>query len=173
MPIKNRITEIRGKETRRAFAKRIEIAENTLRNYEEGLSLPNSDVIATICRATGASAAWLIFGTGPMRPAESAPATPDNALASQPMPQPAPKPMPDASPAAPPQACARCSKLDAELEAERGERRALAAENRELTTEVRHLWKENGELREKCARLEERQYQRSGPVDSEQVGHAG
>ncbi len=45
--------------------------------------------------------------------------------------------------------CARCVKLEAKLEKMEEQRDELAAENR-------NLWKENGELREKCARLEER-----------------
>lgn len=48
--------------------------------------------------------------------------------------------------------CPQCAELKAELDQERKERRELAAENRKL-------WKENGELKEKCARLEPRQKQ--------------
>ena len=62
MTIGKRILELRGKLSRRAFAKRIGIVENTLRNYEEGLSLPNSDVIAAICREFNISAEWLVLG---------------------------------------------------------------------------------------------------------------
>ncbi len=64
MAIGTRITELRGKQSRRSFAKQIGIAENTLRNYEEKLSLPNSDVIAIICREFDVSAEWLVLGTG-------------------------------------------------------------------------------------------------------------
>lgn len=62
MTVGKRILELRGKQSRRTFAKKIGIVENTLRNYEEGLSLPNSDVIATICREFEVSAEWLVLG---------------------------------------------------------------------------------------------------------------
>lgn len=118
----------------RGFCKKIKITESTLRNYESGLSLPNSDTIAIICETCDTDPEWLILGTGSMHPndtsADSAHATTQSeSTASEP--------------------CVRCAKLEKELEEERGERRELAAENRKL-------WKENGELREKCARLEER-----------------
>ncbi len=77
---------------------------------------------------------WLFFGRGPMRPN-------DTSVVQQ---QATTQPESTAS-----ELCVRCAKLEKELEEERGERRELAAENRKL-------WKENGELREKCARLEER-----------------
>lgn len=70
MAIGTRITELRGQESRRSFSKRIGIVENTLRNYEDGLSLPNSDTIATICKELGISAKWLVFGEGPIREGE-------------------------------------------------------------------------------------------------------
>lgn len=73
MNIGNRITQIRGKASRRSFAQQIGIAENTLRNYEEGLSLPNSDTIAQICQSLAINAEWLILGTGPMRPGDTSP----------------------------------------------------------------------------------------------------
>ena len=43
-----------------------------------------------------------------------------------------------------------------DLEQEKQERRKLSDMVLELTNENRKLWKENSELREKCARLEER-----------------
>ena len=45
--------------------------------------------------------------------------------------------------------CARCAKREGKLEKVEEQRDSLMEENRKL-------WKENGELREKCARLEER-----------------
>lgn len=101
----------------------------------------------------GVSADWLFFGQNAQAPA------PQTKLeASSAMPQPMPH-MPE-------NVCAACAALKRELELERQERRELTAENR-------HLWKENSELREKCARLEERQYQRSVEHgDDEAVGSA-
>ena len=65
MEIGKRIRHIRGKQSRKAFAQSIGIVENTLRNYEEGLSLPNSDVIAEICQKLRIAPYWLLFGDGP------------------------------------------------------------------------------------------------------------
>ena len=134
MPISERIKTVRGSLSRAAFAKKIKITESTLRNYESGLSLPNSDTIAIICETCDTDPEWLIHGTGSMHPNDTSAVqqhatTQSESTASEP--------------------CVRCAKLEKELEEERGERRELAAENRKL-------WKENGELREKCARLEER-----------------
>jgi len=64
MPIGERIQKLRDTESRRSFAERIGIVENTLRNYEQGLSLPNSDVIANICRTLGVRSEWLLFDVG-------------------------------------------------------------------------------------------------------------
>ena len=62
--ISGRITAIRGKMSRRAFANTLSIKENTLRNYELGLSLPNSDIIAKICTSFCVKSEWLLFGEG-------------------------------------------------------------------------------------------------------------
>ena len=65
MDIGKRIRHIRGKQSRKVFAQSIGIVENTLRNYEEGLSLPNSDVIVEICQKMSIPPHWLLFGNGP------------------------------------------------------------------------------------------------------------
>lgn len=62
--ISERIIAIRGKMSRRSFAKTLQIKENTLRNYELGLSLPNSDMIAKICTSFCVKSEWLLFGEG-------------------------------------------------------------------------------------------------------------
>jgi len=64
MTIGGRIQKLRDTDSRRIFAERIGIVENTLRNYEMGLSLPNSDVISNICRILGVRSDWLLFGAG-------------------------------------------------------------------------------------------------------------
>lgn len=68
MPISERIKTVRGSLSRAAFAKKIKITESTLRNYESGLSLPNSDTIAIICETCDTDPEWLILGTGSMHP---------------------------------------------------------------------------------------------------------
>lgn len=70
MSIGKRIESIRDGLPRKAFAFRIGIVENTLRNYEQELSLPNSDVIARICREFSINTEWLVLGQGPMRKGE-------------------------------------------------------------------------------------------------------
>lgn len=66
MSIGQRISEIRQNTPRKTFAMRVGIVENTLRNYEMGLSLPNSDVISRICSEFNISPIWLLSGTGEM-----------------------------------------------------------------------------------------------------------
>lgn len=66
MNIGQRIIEIRQNTPRKTFATRVGIVENTLRNYEKGLSLPNSDVISKICTKFNISPIWLLDGTGDM-----------------------------------------------------------------------------------------------------------
>ncbi|MDL2314353.1 helix-turn-helix domain containing protein [Desulfovibrio sp. OttesenSCG-928-C14] len=67
MEIGDRIRQVRGTSARKRFSKSIEISENTLRNYEQKLSLPNSDIIARICIKYQLSANWLVLGEGPMQ----------------------------------------------------------------------------------------------------------
>lgn len=62
--LSGRITAVRGKMSRRAFSNALSIKENTLRNYELGLSLPNSDIIAKICTSFCVKSEWLLFGEG-------------------------------------------------------------------------------------------------------------
>lgn len=90
----------------------------------------------------GVSADWIFFGRGPMylsgeqvnpavhSPVETPPSR-DEGLS-----------------------CPRCAKLEAELLAEKVERRELSLENRKLNKEMADLLRENGELRVKLARLE-------------------
>lgn len=62
MTIGERIRQVRGKTPRSIFAKHIEITESTLRNYENNLSLPNSDIVAKICHVFNVEPGWLILG---------------------------------------------------------------------------------------------------------------
>ena len=65
MSIGQRIAEVRGSRSRKAFAEHVGIVENTLRNYETSLSLPNSDVVSEICTKEQISPLWLLTGEGP------------------------------------------------------------------------------------------------------------
>lgn len=103
------------------------IPQMTWSNYERGRNEPRYEILDAICTHFGVNADWLLFGRGPMRGGAEHPAPPAGEE-------------PDAG-------CARCARLEAELDAERAERREVAAENR-------RLWKENAQLREKAAVLE-------------------
>jgi|GEM_PF-5711816 len=61
MSIAKKITALRGKESRTAFASKLGISPNTLRNYETGLSLPNSDMLAKICSTLHVDPGWLLL----------------------------------------------------------------------------------------------------------------
>lgn len=149
--IANRIKFLRGTTSRRVFAKELDLQESTLRNYEAGSSLPNSDLLQIICKKLRISPVWLLMGEGSMRPGEVAP---------EPQP-PAEQPV---IPTKTTEHCPRCERLEAELEREREERREKDKELRELSAELRvvsaenrDLWRKNGNLRVLCARFEEQQ----------------
>lgn len=72
MTFPERLILVRGKTSRALFAKQLGINENTLRNYEKGLSLPNIDVATRICQIYGIVPGWLLAGDGPMRAGEVA-----------------------------------------------------------------------------------------------------
>lgn len=64
MSVGKRLEWLRGDMSRNAFAKKIGINSNTFRNYEEGLSLPNSDMVAQICAKLNLSFEWFLLGKG-------------------------------------------------------------------------------------------------------------
>ena len=78
-----RIKQLRGNMSRRAFAKTIDLPEGTLRNYEQGTSQPKFDALCQISQKLDVSLDWLVFGKGPVRPGE---ATPKQAVAPPPPP---------------------------------------------------------------------------------------
>lgn len=63
MKLSDRLVQVRGHKSRRSTAKELGITEGTLRNYEGGLSLPNSDFIELFCRTFNVSPSWLILGS--------------------------------------------------------------------------------------------------------------
>ena len=129
-----RLKAVRGKIPQAEFAELVGIHKSSWGRYERGESEPSSSDLIKICSIFGVFPEWILLGVGPMHP-DDTPAVQQEATTQ--------------SESAVFEPCVRCAKLEKELEEERGERRELAAENRKL-------WKENGELREKCARLEER-----------------
>ena len=63
--VAERLIELRGHQSRRSFAEVLGITESTLRNYEQGTSLPNSATLGDICKKLRISLDWLILGEGP------------------------------------------------------------------------------------------------------------
>lgn len=125
MDIADRILLLRGDKTREQFTEGLKTSAQTLYKYETRAGKPTVEFVDQICKKFKISYAWLITGEGPMHPDDTAPT-----------------PQPQAQqPEAPPEAatCARCAKLEAELEREKEERRELSAENRELWKKTRGL----------------------------------
>lgn len=141
--VATRIITIRGEQSRRAFARALEIKENTLRNYEQGLSLPNFDTVSKICTLFSVSPAWLILGQGEMRTADGDDfSMGDNsatlgAMKSE-------------------ELLSRFAKLEAKLERVEDERRDVSAENRLLHKDKERLMNEIAELKAEVATLNER-----------------
>ena len=149
-----RIIAVRGEQSRRSFANTLEIKENTLRNYEQGLSLPNFDTISKICRLFFVSPEWLVLGKGEMKATRKEPTSEEIKIVK-------PDKMPDV------ELSLRIAKLESKLEKVEEERREVAVENRRLYSEKEGLYREkeqllrekeellreNGTLREKLARL--------------------
>lgn len=52
--------------------------------------------------------------------------------------------------------CLRCVKLEAKIESLENERIEVSKENRQCAAKIEQLLRENGDLRERCAKLEER-----------------
>ncbi|XPV77653.1 MAG: helix-turn-helix domain-containing protein [Desulfovibrio sp.] len=108
---------LRNKVSRKELAQILEIQPNTLRNYEEGLSLPNFELGLRISRHFGVSPEWLMHGEEDQSTTAQAPESMDSSV------------------------------TPIEYAEERKLNRELVQENRELAKECRELLKENGDLR--------------------------
>ena len=133
-----RIRLARGKTSQDAFSRSLKISKGSLGFYERNENLPNTDVVLKICSETGVGLVWLLTGIGDMRPNHTSEA------------------VVNPQETAPQAECTRCSKLENKLEKAESQRDELAVENRQLHRDKEALLRENGELREKVARLEER-----------------
>ena len=85
MTLGHRIRQTRGDESQDAFANRLNINKNTLGFYERDERTPNATFVADICKQECIATDWLLYGEGPMRRGETAPAA-----ASPAQPQPSP-----------------------------------------------------------------------------------
>ena len=133
-PLGERIRSIRGEMNQEAFAVAVGVNRNTLRAYEKGVNLPNSEFLASVSSKFGINPAWILLGEGPVYRADS------EHKSSQHVPATA--------------AAKACP--DSELDAVRQENRELRQENRELRIENRELLKQNGDLRVAVAELKAR-----------------
>lgn len=166
-----RLFKATGAQTDSELARKLEIQPPSVAGARKRQLLPGSWV-EKIALDYNISADWILFGCGSMHRGEAAPLT--AAPSSAPSPPPTPTATAKTSPTCPPcPPCPHCAELKRELDMERRERRALMEGMWQVTTENRVLWRENGELREKCARLEERQYQRNNHDGGEATGNAG
>lgn len=126
----SRIRQIRGTESQETFAARIGVSKGSIGGYERDENSPSADVILKICSKANISVEWLMTGRGAMRAAAM-----DEGVAAS-------------SPERP------ATHLDAKLERVEAQRDDLLAENRRLHQENAALLRQNGDLRERIARLE-------------------
>lgn len=66
--MKNRIKELRKSKnlSQTDFANQINVSQNMITRYENGLTIPPDRAIADICREFNVNEKWLRFGTGEM-----------------------------------------------------------------------------------------------------------
>lgn len=113
------------------FAKRLGITTVTLANYMKGARKPDSDFLLALSTELNICLDWLVAGRGS-------------------------KLIPTAEPPTNQTGCPRCAQLEEQLNSLIKEQTLQSQELREINAENRSLWRENGELRETAARLEER-----------------
>lgn len=113
------------------FAKRLGITTVTLANYMKGARKPDSDFLLAISTELNICLDWLVAGRGSKLISAMEP--PGNQTA-----------------------CTRCAQLEEQINSLIREQTLQSQEMREVNAENRSLWRENGELRENVARLEER-----------------
>lgn len=125
------------------FAKNLGVSTVTLANYMNGKRKPDSEFLLTLKTRLNIRIDWLLTGDDSMRP-NNTPQAQDTLTRTS-----------EAT-----ALCARCAKLEAELDMEKAERRGLSVETRQMSMELREvnaenrrLARENGELRERCATL--------------------
>lgn len=152
--IAERLLLLRGAIKQGEFSRIVGVNPNTLRSYENGRSIPNHEFLEQICVQFSVSADWLLLGHGPMRLDNQAdqtdyPVQADQTDCAAPM---SPEPLtPDGD-----KAYTFYRMLERRLDALEAERRELSDEMRQLYRSYATLLQENGELKATLARLEER-----------------
>ena len=155
----DRLRIIRGKQSQADFSAILGIPQVTLGNYERGRNQPRFELIEKICSLFEINVSWLLFGKGAMHLDDIR----SPLLHSE-----------SSQVSAPEAACTCCTKLENKLEKLELQRDEVVAENRQLHRDKEALLRENGELREKVARLEERKRRdeltHGFPAESSKVG---
>lgn len=137
----DRIRFIRGLTSQMQFAASLEIAQTKLSRYERNTTVPDLDFLVRLSQKYSVSLEWLITGNASRESSQTSGGTPESL---------------NTDGHADESSMLSVPGLQQELAMERMERRELTAENRKLHQEKEALLRENGELREKVARLEER-----------------
>lgn len=87
MDIGTRLKTLRGGLSQEEFSQHIGFNKNTIGNYERGERTPDVVFLKTICEKLNVSPDWLLWGQGPMRRGETAPAAASPAPAQAPPPE--------------------------------------------------------------------------------------
>lgn len=179
-----RLRVLRGDVPQAEFAARVGIHKSSWGRYERGVGEPTGSDLARLCAVCGVEPLWLLCGEGTMLATQGVPPAEDAAegaseapatgkavpsaaarerrsarrfafgmtgaaAGGQPPVAATAGKLPAASEGDGPAFCRQCRWLEARLEQSDRERRELLLENRQL-------WRENSDLRERLARLEER-----------------
>lgn len=62
MTLGERLRSLRGPLSQADFGSELGVSQPTVRNYENGARLPDSDFVKNVCNKFGISADWLLFG---------------------------------------------------------------------------------------------------------------
>ena len=62
MTIGDRISQLRGKESRKSLCEKLGVSIRTLINYENNARMPGADFVAKLCRIYNITTDWLILG---------------------------------------------------------------------------------------------------------------
>lgn len=151
MTIGERLKLIRGALSQDDFSKQLGVSKAAVGAYERDAQIPGSTFIISVCGHFHISHRWLLTGEGPMKDEEHAPDVPSQKPPHEPRTTPCTE-------------CARCQRLEAKLDKLEHQRDELVAVNQQLLIQC-------GDLKARCAALEERQkhYDPAGFFSKQQI----
>lgn len=159
MTIGERLKLVRGGASQDEFSKRLGVSKAAVGAYERNVQVPGSTFIIAVCERYNIEHRWLLTGEGAMRPgAEAAHAASDTL------------PSTAALPGVVEAGCARCLKLEEKLNRTELQRDDAVEQLRRIWDENCQLWRQNADLRERLARLEERFIGKGSVEFSERAG---